>query len=190
MSDLESKAAPILKRMVVGSRSPVEVSVAAQDTLARWAYKMSLMLDCTNPRRVLPDHLYSAFHDRGHLLPESALVWTAAYNTDRMFANYWQLESRPPPPLGALGPHPSEICKTTFTLGLALFQVLERLPGESVIVILESAYSPLFLRLFPRLGPDPILWPPQMRAMPHDLFDTIANEQTWLAATAQNAPTH
>jgi hypothetical protein len=184
MSDLESRAAPLLTTMIFQPGQTIDIGMTEQALIAQWAYKMALMLDFTNPRRTIPDALYSAFHESQHKVPETASVWTAAYDWDWRIANYWQLDShlRKTPagvdPKGA--PAEMSMFKTTIAVGCALFQIIDRIGGQQRVEFRDSAYAPLFLRLIP-LDRDTVRWPPSGRIIPTDHWDAIKNEQTWFA---------
>jgi hypothetical protein len=176
MSALERKASPILKRMMFTPGKTVAVNATQQATLSLWAYKTALMLDFINESLHMPASRYATLFAQKPDIPDGISVWTAAYN--------WR--NAPLPYLTNKGTGPTlkvgdkvlrapTFISATFSLGHALFHVLDQIDGGGCKAA-ESSFAPLFQRLHPPLAFDTLVWPKPRRAVPESLFPEIGAE--------------
>jgi len=77
MSELEEKAAPLLRRMIKAGQAK-RMSAEDQQLAATWSVKTAFMLQCIHPAdRVVPESEYRRFYDT-KLPPVGLVVWLAA----------------------------------------------------------------------------------------------------------------
>jgi len=81
MSDLEDETKPILVPMMLADSPAIELTPAAQQTLATWALKTMLMAAFLSPdaRTFPPPWIYSRFYRERRPPDYNAVIWTAAY---------------------------------------------------------------------------------------------------------------
>jgi hypothetical protein len=84
MSDLETKAKPLLTPMIMGDGLPLIRTPDEMRILATWALKTHLMIDFYFPphQRFIPRRLYSEFFRR-QTPPQQCAVWIAAYDVEK-----------------------------------------------------------------------------------------------------------
>jgi hypothetical protein len=160
MADLESQVQPALTSMVLDR--PRVLTAPEQHTLATWATKTMLMLQCSNigGQRFVADSEYRLFADHVAPLPGSQ-VWLCRYGGDGnwpLLAHQWGVTMRP-----ADEPQPQVGDETNgfgvlFTVGPVAFWLWRHsLRGGPYA---ESGSDDAHLLIWPALGAD-VRWPPR-----------------------------
>jgi hypothetical protein len=78
MSQLETKAKPILSPMIMGDNLPISLSGSDQKIVAAWAFKTTLMADFFTRRPIFRQPLHADFF-RDKTPPKNCAIWTGAY---------------------------------------------------------------------------------------------------------------
>jgi len=136
MSSLEAASMDALKRVMFPSDTTVSLSPAERRTLAVWAYKTALVLECVLPSGLdipkIPKSMYEDFYADRKPPIVGVCIWTAAYNR----AQWSGRAQRHPLVLDWHNPKTHAAVKTshysltTFTAFSAVFQVLCHVGGH------------------------------------------------------------
>jgi hypothetical protein len=146
---LENDVGKVLRPMTLGKATTL--SITDLHDLARWAFKMSLMIDLiAGP--VIPLGFYREFA-LVRRAPDSSVVWLGAYKGERAALAYHRRLDGTENQIEPTG------LVTTFTAFRVVFQVLQHFTSGNATVRDERVYSRALHIAWPTSTREPCHWP-------------------------------
>jgi hypothetical protein len=158
MSDLESRAKPVLTPLVQGASGYLDAS--DQATIAAWGAKTALALHLTTPEKVAPVEHYREIASTG-LPPKQTLVWLAAHDARAIDAYHRShVLSFDGATMRVAG------YATTIAISRVVIQVVGYVATDRLEVVKGGRWRGATIRIRPPSGI--VSWPPR------DVFDQAA----------------
>jgi hypothetical protein len=151
LSVLENDTSVIVKPMLVADRATL--TNAQRTTLATWATKITLLLDCYSTNPVVPHEYLKALATEGSP-PLGTAVWLAAHTGALAMKTLGDV-------LMETDPGSSEVptgIKITFSIGRLVFLVIVRFAGSDPIPAPSAAIERALVHLWPS-APGSTQWP-------------------------------
>lgn len=144
MSDLETEAKEILKRLIDGAVSILSISDAERTTLAKWATKTGYVISYATPLKKTPDPSHMRYmKDNAGAVPPRVEVfgqqWVATADFRQIQRNHWRHLSNKPqrqPPMGSY--------KIAFQFRCLMLLVAHWSDPKSVLMIAPGIHVPLW----------------------------------------------
>jgi hypothetical protein len=179
MSELEESARPILSPLILARGAPVELALADQLIVSRWAFKTALMADFHSraaTRLFLPS-VHAAFF-RNRLPPQpNCGIWIAAYSGSpvrlgiQARGSDMQLHWHNPAASGVVHLKAQVMTITIISLVLQVF----RYDGD--VSLIKNLHEPRGTCLIWPPNTHPVKWPPDAVVFDDDQLNAVANRE-------------